>query len=1165
MKQCFYNIFFKITPFNCFWAGIIVLFCSICFYVQPAYAADVCQGMSKKECEMKYLTDSEFREQINNSNIKNGYACPGMNVLKERYQGDCFPCEIVNVLLASFMRAASQVYDVSKEAGNKLLLLGSAIWVAFWALRKVSSLANVEPSSMTNELIIFFGKVLVAYCFINAGIGTLVSYAINPILAAGADFGSAMLLETEGIDISSTPKAENQYSGPTDIVSKPVMDKILKLSEGVSNEVATNFVIGSGLTCFSIQNGLHINVIDIIDIRIPDIWLWLCGAAIWFVGFMLVLSVCYYLIDIPFKIGFAIIALPVVIGLWPFKITAGKLKSIVGIALNAAFTFLFLALSSSYAIRLISQAFSAEGDLEIEGQSYSGKEALFKAFEVDNVEYVQSLFDFTGPAFLIIIFCYIYAIKMISEITNNYPNKFDTGMTSAAGSPMHHMATAATMWTTGKISKPFKTGLSIISHQAGKAATTVTKAAANVGIGAAGAAVGAHNKFVGKMINKATSGWVKKQQASKAAADSLDKYNSLHADTDLGTKIQGKLGKLGANIGLGLANTVNRFGQSMENSGDMLMNPGKNTLDRIVSAAKAGGAEVKEAGKELGGALAETAASMTPQVLAEKLQQSEKFGKIGNAVLQTKSDMKTQAHQDFDKSVQKFGDATQTVAQSAVNTGQRLASAFSAINTGIADVRSGAAKDRLSTIAASKIKYVTSGKIITDIKNNAAASIQQMNARTAKDIERSKEQKFGWKDVGQNFKQNLHMAQADLGEAKQSFLHGNMKRNWNDLKDTVANFKKDVSDDTGIKNKYGAAAVTLTGIGLGIAAARNLGKSLKEGGDYIGEAKVDDLMSAIGKGVVRPSIALGMTLVDTTRNTVDSAYKLTEGTLLTGIGVAQTVLAPVGNLTRSALNVGAAVGDTGLAIAAAGGSIVGMAATHLNVAYQYTKYATRPAAAVIGMPFRGAGKVLGFAAKTVDNSLYAGYRAVASVGKGTMQVGNVLGQGANVLYHGVKDRTIAGQIAAKTFKSGSKTLKVAAKTLKLGRNIILAAAGEDIRGPRKENKAEREERNKQYRQQQKEKRRLEEQRRKEEQRKKERDERQREEDENWNRYEEENRRAEEEKDKRRSDKSKPRTDAGDTRTQNPPVSDNNRNKQSDNDKRRDGGKPQSPPAGSGAK
>ena len=174
-----YDIFVKIFASKIFWFSVFMCFISACCFSSSVYASDICQGMSKKQCEMKYLTDKNFRAQVDNSNIKNGVACPGMNVLKERYQGDCFPCEIVNVLLASFMRAASKVYDVSKEAGNKLLLLGSALWLAFWALQKVSSLANEEPSTMTNELIIFFGKVLVAYCFINSGIGTLVSYAIN--------------------------------------------------------------------------------------------------------------------------------------------------------------------------------------------------------------------------------------------------------------------------------------------------------------------------------------------------------------------------------------------------------------------------------------------------------------------------------------------------------------------------------------------------------------------------------------------------------------------------------------------------------------------------------------------------------------------------------------------------------------------------------------------------------------------------------------------------------------------------------------------------------------------------------------------------------------------------------------------------------------------------
>ena len=1038
------------------------------FYLKPAAADDIystiCQGMDKKQCELKYMTDSEFRkkaDQIKNSyTVVDGYACPGMDLLKERYQGDCFPCEIVNVLLASFMRASSKVYDVSREAGNKLLLLGSAIWLAFWALRKLSSFANVEPSSMTNELIIFFGKVLVAYCFINAGIGSLVNFAINPLLGAGAEFGSALLLETEDIKLSSDPKPENQYTGPTDIVSKPVMDKILKLSEGVSNEVATNFIIGSGLTCFSIQKGLHIVVPLIIDIHIPDIWLWLCGAAIWCVGFMLVLAVCYYLIDIPFKIGFAIMALPVVIGLWPFKVTAGKLKSIIGIALNAAFTFLFLALSSSYAIRLMSQAFNAEGNLEYKGQSYSGKEALFKAFEVDDEEYVQSLFDFTGPAFLIILFCYIYGFKMISSITNDYPNKFDTGMTSAAGSPMHHMATAATAWVGSKIAAPFKKGLDIVSHQAGMAATTVTKAAANVGIGAAGAVVGAGTKAMGRGISKVSSRWVDSQKNAKAAADSLDKYNQMN-QAGLGTKLQGKMGKVGAAIGLGLANSVNRLGKGMENSGNAMMAPGKDTLNQVVSAGKSGGSEIAAAGAELGGALAETMATITPQALAEKMQQSQRFGALGNKIVQTKSEMKNQAHQGFDTSVEKFTEAGQTLVQNAINTGQsiangavnggqRLASAFSSVKNSVQNINAHSVQEKFINMVKSPVKYVASGAV-------------KMHQQIQNDIQVSKEHARSFGEIGENMVHNFGMVGADFAEAGQSIMHGNMNRNWHELQKTVSDFKDNITADTGIKNSFGAAAVTVTGIGLGIAAVRHLGQNTAKGAEYVSDGRIDDVASAIGTGVVRPSVALGMTVARTASNTFDSAYNLAEGTLLTGIDVARTVLAPVGNVMRATANVGYAIGDTGLALAAGVGDTLGVVGSHLNVAYQYTKYVTKPTTALlVGMPCAIAGKTLGFAAKTVDNTLYGGYRAVAAVGSGTMQVGNVLGRGANVLYHGVKDRTIAGQIAAKTLKSGSKTLKLAAKTLKLGRNVVMAAAHEDYRSKHKETEEERREANRKY-------------------------------------------------------------------------------------------------------
>ncbi len=519
------------------------------------------------------------------------YECPSMDVLRERYQGDCFPCQIVNVLLASFMRAAGRVYDVSKEAGSKLLLLGSILWLAFWALKKMSSLSNVEPASMSNELVVFFSKVVVAYCFINAGIGTLVNYAINPILGAGADFGTALLLEAENMDISSAPKSENAYTGPTEIVDKSTMDKILKLSESVSNEVAMNLIIGNALTCFSIRKGIHFTMF--IDIHIPDIWLWLVGAAIWCAGFMFVLSVCYYLIDIPFKIGFAIIALPVVIGLWPFKITSGKLKDVVMVAFNAAGTFLFLALSSSYAMRLISQSFSKVGSfVDDSGNTVTGTDALLYAISKDNVDAVDTVFSFTGGSFLIIMFCYIYGIKMISHITNKFPSKFfGEGITAGAGSPLHHMATAATMWASKKAAAPFKMAGDIVAHQAGKAATTAAKAAGNTGIGLAGAAAGSVSKSLGTGLQYFGKKMVGEARKNKEKWDALDRYDRLH-QAGLQATVGNKLGKFGAKVKLGLANTAVKAGEHLETGSQYMTAPGERTLSRVHNAWSKGTEEI---------------------------------------------------------------------------------------------------------------------------------------------------------------------------------------------------------------------------------------------------------------------------------------------------------------------------------------------------------------------------------------------------------------------------------------------------------------------------------------------------------------------------------------------------------------------------------------------
>lgn len=430
------DIFDKTFRSKWVWAGVLACACVFCFGIGESFAA---------------------------------YECPTMDELRERYQSKCFACQIVKVLIASFMQAASMVYDVSRDAGVKLLVIGAALWTAFWALKKVSSLTSQEPMNMMNELIIMMFKVLVAYVFITAGAKALVSYAINPIMGAGADFGIAMVVESDNLS-AGDPSGENAYNGPTDIVSANLMNKILRFSEGVSNEVAKNLIIGNALTCFSIKQGINWNFI--IEIHIPDIWLWLCGAAIWIVGLLLTITVCYYLIDIPFKLGFAIIALPVVIGLWPFDLTKDKFKDCMQIIFNATATFVFLAISTSYAMVLMDEALGNIENLEA-------------AFEKDDVTYVSDLFDITGSRFLIIMFCYIYGFKMIGDFTKSLPDKFvGAGMGLGSGtSPMHHTATAATMWLGNKALAPVKMATDIAAHQGGKLATGI----------AAGVAAGAGN------------------------------------------------------------------------------------------------------------------------------------------------------------------------------------------------------------------------------------------------------------------------------------------------------------------------------------------------------------------------------------------------------------------------------------------------------------------------------------------------------------------------------------------------------------------------------------------------------------------------------------------------------------------------------------------------
>lgn len=401
--------------------------------------------------------------------------------MQELYQGKCYSCVIIKTLMETFLNACSKAYDITSEAGVKLLVLGALVWMAFFVMKNVSSLSNIEPGAMMNTLTVFLFKVMVAYILITSGLGVLIKYTINPLLTAGADFGIAFMSVTS--DISGAPELNANYavtvptiSAPdggaaTEIVSSDVMNRIMFFAQNLDKNVSTNLVIGHAMTCWSMNGGAW----DFSLFKMVNLWLWFCGALIWFVGFMLTLGIGYYLLDISFKLGFAIMALPVVIGLWPFNVTKGKVTAVISIMLKAAGTFVFLALTTTYALAMINVALR---DVP----------TLFAKIEADDAIWISNTFDLTGPYFLIILFVYLYSMKLISSTVSDYVDKFFKDSVFGGADPMHGKLTQMTDFAKQQAMRPVK--------WAGGKASDAVKKQATEGAAKAGKGVQAVGKGV---------------------------------------------------------------------------------------------------------------------------------------------------------------------------------------------------------------------------------------------------------------------------------------------------------------------------------------------------------------------------------------------------------------------------------------------------------------------------------------------------------------------------------------------------------------------------------------------------------------------------------------------------------------------------------------------
>ena len=231
------------------------------------------------------------------------------------------------------------------------------------------------------------------------------------------------------------------------------------------------FARGHALMCFATKvsplclDSAGTSIFDTIkslvscDIKIPLLNYFIPGLLIYITGFFMCMSIGMYFVDISFKLGFAVLFLPLTLALWPFPPTQSKFMENVASIISSAMLFAFAAVGTAYAVILINASLGSTDDfwrvMDIASNSKLGDgilgaaEKWWKLFnsgddKKNSMEEFSQAYSISSTNILVILFALVFGFKILASSINNYLNVFfGDNMLGAASSTMHLMGTQA--------------------------------------------------------------------------------------------------------------------------------------------------------------------------------------------------------------------------------------------------------------------------------------------------------------------------------------------------------------------------------------------------------------------------------------------------------------------------------------------------------------------------------------------------------------------------------------------------------------------------------------------------------------------------------------------------------------------------------------------------
>ncbi len=276
-----------------------------------------------------------------------------------------------------------------------------------------------------------------------SGTNNSAAYKTGGIPVDSSSAGSSKTCDgVESVSRDISPKTNSGYG----VISDTTMQNMSNMLDTIYKNLGRVFMLGHGVLCYATKVAYSCFGVDVPGlkpacwIKAPNLSFFICGLAIYITAFMMSVAIGMYFVDICFKLGFAIMYLPIAIALWPFAPTRSKFGEAFGMILHNSLLYAMMSIGLSYAIVLIYNGIL--GDT-------SNWTNFWSAIEKESSEILAEQFSLSSTRIMVIMFCLIFGFKIIASSVNEYLDYFFSDGLMGGQSPMHYLGTQALGSTAG--------------------------------------------------------------------------------------------------------------------------------------------------------------------------------------------------------------------------------------------------------------------------------------------------------------------------------------------------------------------------------------------------------------------------------------------------------------------------------------------------------------------------------------------------------------------------------------------------------------------------------------------------------------------------------------------------------------------------------------------